>query len=74
MHCTKKKPFPRPLSCSIHTLSLGTLGAEQLSKQIMAFAAQCCFAIRFFFSLSGLKSYKEGRAMQSGLVLKCSLE
>lgn len=74
VHCTNKKLFLRPLSCSVHVLSLGTLGAEQLPKQIMAFAAQCCFAIRLFFSLSGLKSQKEGRATQSGLVLKCSLE
>lgn len=49
VHCINKKPFLCPLCYSIHTLSLGTLEAEQLPKQIMAFAAQCFFAIALFF-------------------------
>lgn len=47
VHCTRKL-FLHPLSCSIHRLPLGILGAEQPPKQIMAFAAQCCSAIRHF--------------------------
>lgn len=39
------KLFLHPLSCSIHRLTLGILGAEQM----MAFAAQCCSAIKTFF-------------------------
>lgn len=51
------KLFLHPLACSIHRLTLGILGAGQPPKYTMAFAAQCCSAIRLFSSLSELKSH-----------------